>query len=200
MIADIFAMSMGFIALLIYFTIIFYIHDEETEHFKIMLKDEVWQEGGRNVLIKEVALLNHYLNRKHRREYRYEVSFTDNKQRHYLAKCYVQSSFLRGIDIRWEYAPGLLIYARNHPLEAVDVDAWLPEHYIYSDNPSKEVLLDGLTSLFRYERLATIRRMSELSKVDDVLIAKIRELSHSDPEREVAAVAREFLDTYAKSY
>ena len=44
-----------------------------------------------------------------------------------------------------------------------------------------------------YERLATIRRISELTHVDEVLAAKIKEIAANDPEREVAAVARELL-------
>ena len=164
------------------------IREVETRKLQADLEQQVRKVGGRQIAIEEIESWTY----KRYRQYKYEVRFQTEGHYPHFANCRVKSSFLTGIDVHWEYPLEFLIREQQNPLEPVD-DKVVFNTYIYQDEPSKELLLNCLNSHYRHERRATIERIAEMPTVNDMLVAKIREIAEADPDREVVKAANDFL-------
>lgn len=119
----------------------------------------------------------------------YEVLYVNAKNELYRTRCYIESFS----TLFWTESTFLYV-ASPERIERLRRLGWQTADKLYEVKSEKEKAIDGLTSVFKFERIWAVRSVSKMDQVDDQVLQLVKTIASDDKEPEVREAAKEIMN------
>lgn len=121
----------------------------------------------------------------------YDVLYVTANNELYRTRCYVENF----ATLFWT-EPTFLYVASPERIERLRRMGGFAEDEPYAAKSEKEKVMDGLTSVFKYERLWAIKSVHTLNEVDEQVLQLVKTIASNDEEPEVREAATEIMNQH----
>lgn len=120
----------------------------------------------------------------------YVVKYVNGKNELFQARCYVENY----ATLFWT-EPTFLYVATPERLNRLRrLGQQVSNEEAYEAKAEKEKVIDGLTSVFKYERIWAVKELLQLDCIDEQMYQRLEMVALSDEEQEVREAATEILN------
>ncbi|MCB8981340.1 MAG: hypothetical protein H6657_28375 [Ardenticatenaceae bacterium] len=119
----------------------------------------------------------------------YDVLYVNAKNELYRTRCYVEDL----VTLFWTESTFLYV-ASPERIERLRRMGGFTEDEPYTAKSAKEKVIDGLTSVFKYERLWAVKSVLTMNEVDDQVRQIVKNIASNDEEPEVREVATKIMN------
>jgi hypothetical protein len=124
----------------------------------------------------------------------YSVLYVNGQNELHRARCFIESFS----TLYWTESTFLYV-ASPERIERLRRMGGFANDEPYAAKSEKEKVTDGLTSVFKYERLWAVKSVAKMNEVDDQVLELVQTIASNDEEPEVREEAKAVLDTLALS-
>ena len=120
----------------------------------------------------------------------YVVKYVNAKNELFQARCYVENHAM----LYWT-EPTFLYAATPERVDRLRrLGKRVPDEEFYEAKTEKEKVIDGITSVFKYERIWAVRELLQMEHIDEQMVQLLETIALRDEEQEVREAATEVLN------
>ncbi|WP_420630759.1 hypothetical protein [Candidatus Leptofilum sp.] len=121
---------------------------------------------------------------QHSNDVSYKVLYVSNKNELFRARCSV--GFYR--RLYWSESTFLYV-ASPERIEQLRRMDWQSDDIPFKAKSEKEKVMDGLSSVFKHERIWAVKAVPQMNQVDDQVLQLVKTIASNDEDLEVREVA-----------